>query len=593
MINHLWQSTVFAIAAGLLTVAFRKNRAAVRYWLWFSASVKFLVPFTLLTMLGGRVEKHVTRPVLPVVVAPLTQELLQVSAPFADVPFVPPQQNRDWTGAALFGAWLCGFLGVALMRLRGWRRIRAAVRSSTPLEIGELASLEAERAVKVDVRSSPGLLEPGIIGIRRPVLLLPASIADRLSPAQFQAVLAHELCHTRRRDNLTSAIHMIVEAIFWFHPLVWWIGARLVEERERACDEEVLRRGGEPRDYAEAIVSICKLYAESPLACVSGVTGANLKKRIEAIMLNRISPNLTLARKAALVTAGIVAVALPIGVGMMSTPAIRAQTSAGKPQYEVASIRRCEGPAGRGAPKSANGNPPVSPGRLNMCATPWIFINVAYLAFADGHRNPQPYPKIEGDPAWIRSEFFQINSKAEDEHASPEMVQGPMLQALLEDRFKLKVHRETREAPVYALTVAKGGPKLKPSKDGTCTPRDPSNPPQDPTSTCGTPIFGSKGPNMTWDVRRWSIGEFFTFIGGLLDRPVINKTGIMGNFDFHLEFVPDDATPGVFLPALSLDPTGGTSIFTAVQEQLGLKLESAKGPREYLVIDHVERPSEN
>jgi uncharacterized protein (TIGR03435 family) len=277
---------------------------------------------------------------------------------------------------------------------------------------------------------------------------------------------------------------------------------------------------------------------------------------------------------------------------MMSAPVIRAQTSAGKPQFEVASIRRCEAPAGRGAPKSANGNPPmVSPGRLNICATPWTLINLAYLAFADGRRNPQSYPKIDGDPAWIRSEFFQINAKAEDEHASLEMLQGPILQALLEDRFKLKVHRETREAPVYVLTVAKGGPKLKPFKDGSCNPPDPSNPPEDPKSLCGIAIPGPKGPNMTWDVRRWSVGQLSAFMGFLLYRPVIDTTGITGNFDFHLEFAPDDATPGL-LP-LDLDPTGGTSIFTAVQEQLGLKLESGKGPREYLVVDHVERPSEN
>lgn len=71
---------------------------------------------------------------------------------------------------------------------------------------------------------------------------------------------------------------MIVEATFWFHPLVWWIGARLVEERERACDEEVLSVGGEPHDYAEGILNVCKLYVESPLVCVSGITGSNLKK---------------------------------------------------------------------------------------------------------------------------------------------------------------------------------------------------------------------------------------------------------------------------------------------------------------------------
>ena len=88
-----------------------------------------------------------------------------------------------------------------------------------------------------------------------------------------------------------------MEAVFWFHPLVWWIGARLVEERERACDEGVLTLGNEPRTYADAILSVCKLYVESPLVCVSGVTGADLKKRIEAIMMNRIGQGLTRAKR--------------------------------------------------------------------------------------------------------------------------------------------------------------------------------------------------------------------------------------------------------------------------------------------------------
>ena len=160
------------------------------------------------------------------------------------------------------------------MRLRGWLRIRAAVRSSTPMDI----------PFPVEVRSSPALLEPGVVGFFRPILLCPAGIVERLTPSQLQAVLAHELCHIQRRDNLTAAIHMMVEAVFWFHPLVWWISARLMEERERACDEEVLELGSEPQVYAESILKTCEFCVESPLACVSGVTGADLKKRIVRIM---------------------------------------------------------------------------------------------------------------------------------------------------------------------------------------------------------------------------------------------------------------------------------------------------------------------
>lgn len=110
---------------------------------------------------------------------------------------------------------------------------------------------------------------------------------------------------------------MAVEALFWFYPLVWWLGARLMEERERACDEDVLRMGSEPKVYAEGILKICELYLASPLPCVAGVTGANLKKRIEAIMENRTILSLTLAKKAALAVAGMAVLAAPIVIGII------------------------------------------------------------------------------------------------------------------------------------------------------------------------------------------------------------------------------------------------------------------------------------
>jgi hypothetical protein len=314
---------------------------------------------------------------------------------------------------------------------------------------------------------------------RRPVLLLPTGITDRLTPAQLEAIVAHEMCHVRRRDNLATAIHMGVEALFWFHPLVWWLGARLTEERERACDEEVLLMGSEPQVYAESILKICELYLESPLPCVSGVTGANLRKRIEGIMTNRIAVRLSLAKKVALAAAGIAALGLPVVTGLMSTAA-RAQSASphpapgGFPKFEVVSIKPCKPGVTKG------GGPPVfgagsSPGRLRIRCGILAdidntgMIQVAYNRYAGGYLNSFRMVPIEGGPDWIHTERFEIDATS-DGHPTLLMMQGPMMQTVLEDRFKLKIHRETRQGPVYELALGKGSPKLKPFQEGSCTP---------------------------------------------------------------------------------------------------------------------------
>ncbi len=727
MTNHLWQSTLFAVMAGLLTLAFRRNRAQVRYWLWFSASIKFFIPLSLLMSLGSLLEP----PAQPIATPAVSLAIEQVAEPFPEtVSFAPtPPGTRNWIPPTIFALWLCGFAAIALIRFRGWLRIRAAVRASIPMDV----------APSLQVRASPGLLEPGVVGFLRPILLVPEGIADRLTPCQLEAVLAHELCHIRRRDNLTSAIHMIVEAIFWFHPLVWWIGARLVEERERACDEGVLSLGNEPQVYAEAILNVCKLYVESPLACVSGVTGADLKKRIEAIMTNRIVFRLNFAKKVALAVAGIAALAAPVVIGVMNAPHLSAQSppplvapivsdpptkndaptetdspiepppapqtaepqpepseqnapgpldpktyligpgdvlsiavfhqseltrtetvrADGKlrmpligdlqaegltpvrfgeqlkaalatyivnpdvtvtvtqvnsklPVFEVASIKLCEGGdlGGRGAGRGggAGGGPAASPDRLTMNCQPLRnLIRAAYVTFVDGHLAPPGgRPPIEGGPSWVDSDRYQITAKAEGTPGQ-NMMRGPMLRALLEDRFKLKIRRETREVPVYNLTVAKNGPKLQPSPEGSCVAFGTFDPAKDLPSGqklptfCGGRMISRGRPVLTWQVPGGTLEDLARALGNDLDRIVINTSGLTGKFDFRMEFAPDETTTGLnslqtadgpLIPPAT-DPARGPSIFTAIQEQLGLKLESAKGPREFLVIDRAEKPSGN
>jgi uncharacterized protein (TIGR03435 family) len=294
------------------------------------------------------------------------------------------------------------------------------------------------------------------------------------------------------------------------------------------------------------------------------------------------------AKEIVLAAAGA-ALTLSIAVATIYAPAMRAQSApAATPKFAVASIRPCGDPGLHGRGGGA------SPARLELeCQTAAELIREAYVVFADGRQaNPSGFAvPISGGPAWINSDGYRISATVEG-NPSRVIMRGQMLQALLEDRFKLRLHRETREFPVYALTVAKGGPKLQPLKQGSCLPRDYTKPGvegfRDETGQrlC-TILVGLTGVS-----GQMSLDDLSKTLSAGLDRPVINRTGIIGTFDLRLEFVRDQTTAGL-LPGIATDPADGTSIFTAIQEQLGLKLESTKGPGELLVIDGVERPSEN
>jgi bla regulator protein BlaR1 len=197
-------------------------------------------------------------------------------------------------------------------------------------ELAILRRLEREHDVRrpVALVLSDAPMEPGVFGILNPRLLWPRGITERLDDRQMAAIIAHELSHVRRHDNLVALVHMVVQAVFWFHPLVWWIGARLVDERERACDEDVIRLGSEPEVYAASILKTCQFFIESPLACVSGVTGADLKQRIETIMTGHGADALSAAKRFVLAFAAVVAIAGPLAIGVLNAPRLRAQPSA-------------------------------------------------------------------------------------------------------------------------------------------------------------------------------------------------------------------------------------------------------------------------
>ena len=335
MANHLWQSTLFAAAAALLTLVLRHNPAGVRHWVWMAASLKFLVPFSWFVALGNHLAWR--SPVTATTTA-LYYTVEEISRPFTQSMMAPAKgalpsaSSTHLLPLVLIAIWLGGFLAVLCGWCVRWRRISAEVHRATLLvqgrEFDALLRMQPDAGITrlVELRLSQSTLEPGIFGIVRPVLLWPEGISQQLDDSQLQAVIAHELWHVRRRDNLAAVFHMLVEAIFWFHPLVWWVGARLIDERERACDEEVLASGSERQTYAESILKVCEFCVGSPLACVSGVTGADLKKRMVHIMSEHVVRRLDFTRRLLLSAVAVAVIAAPIAFGLLHATPSRAQS---------------------------------------------------------------------------------------------------------------------------------------------------------------------------------------------------------------------------------------------------------------------------
>jgi len=225
----------------------------------------------------------------------------------------------------------------------------------------------------------------------------------------------------------------------------------------------------------------------------------------------------------------------------------------------------------------------------------------ALIASAYLNQFPPKGERIFGGPGWIDTEYFDIEAKAEGNPSREE--ESLMVQSLLEGRFKLVVHHETRQLPIYALVLSKAGktgPQLTMhSDDAKCTdpaagPPPPPRPGETLPAFCGGFFMIPGAGALRESGNRVTMDMMVQFLSQSVDRTVVDRTGLGGVFDFTLEFAPElgpGSQPGA--TASASDPSAPPSIFTALQEQLGLKLESQKGPVDVLVIDHVEQPSEN
>jgi len=305
-------------------------------------------------------------------------------------------------------------------------------------------------------------------------------------------------------------------------------------------------------------------------------------------MTERIARTLDFRRRLLLSAAGLGAVAVPVVFGVLLATQSRAEFQASNtttvPVYEVASIRPRK--FGSGGMIIWDFRPD---GFTAKNITLQMLIRMAY--------GVEDY-QISGAPKWLNAETYNVEAKLDGTVADKlrkltfdqrSVEQQPMLQALLVDRFQLTLHRESKELPAYVLVIAKGGPKVQEAKPGDTYPngmKDLEGHGHGDIMHFGRGLLTGQGVPIAFLVRMLSQQQ--------LGRPVLDKTGLKGNYDFTLQWTPDEnRTPTVGQQGTDDTPPPGPSIFTAIQEQLGLRLEPQKGPVEVLVIDHVERPSEN
>ncbi len=594
LMAHLWQSTLVAGVVWLMTLALRGNRARVRYWLWKAASVKFLVPFSWLVSLGAQFEWRSAPAIAQPAATFAMEEILAPPVVIASVSAPATDPAAMWPGM-LAAFWVVGFVVVLFWWWRQWGPVRTALRQARRVELGS-----AYDTAGLIVMSSPSTLEPGVVGIWRPILLLPDGLADRLTAAQLGALIAHERCHVRCHDNLAAAIHMLVEAIFWFHPLVWWIERRMIDERERACDEAVLGAGNDPDEYVAGILTVCRFTLRAPLACVAGVSGAELRTRIESIVRMELGKRMTITRRVAVALVAAVLPGVPLVAGLVRTPVVVAaqgpkpqQTNSGQTtgtlRFDVASIKRNKGDGQTVLVRAPRFLPGGSFEAVNV--TLGSVIRLAY-----GLQDFQ----IVGGPKWLDSDRFDIQARGPQGATESE---GPRrLQSLLAERFALTVHKETRDHPVYALVLARAdkslGPRLRRSQiDPKKLQEQDANLLRENPATfkpleCGLAAgrrLGDCGSTLATLATRFPI-----YVG----RMVIDRTGLTGLYQYDLRFgdrpIPG-AGPGGGFPASITQPADpdAPSLFTALEEQLGLKLVPQTGRVEVLVIDRVEPPKPN
>ena len=294
--DHLWQATLFGVVVLLASLMLKRAPARSRHFLWLLATAKFIVPTAVLVFLTQSIgldsvwiwltnPDHETNTLLRGLTDPATALVHSYELT------VVADGAHNELYCALTVVWLAGCAVLLAVWRRGRSKCHQALAQSKSVVDGRewLAFTRAKSLLgvrrPVQLMLSPQPVEPGVINLWKPIILLPDSIAEHLDDDELLAIMLHELVHVQRRDNLVGRLHLALAGLFWFHPLVWLISRKLFNEREQACDEKVLETYSTPETYAAGILKVVRFSFGWKVVGFTGAgSGSNLRRRIDNIM---------------------------------------------------------------------------------------------------------------------------------------------------------------------------------------------------------------------------------------------------------------------------------------------------------------------
>ena len=573
LVTFVWQGTLVGVALQLTLWAARRRSPQFRYALSAAALVALMALPMVTTMMrydrgDDRHAASVTASQVSVIGQDDVQRIVDVNLRR------PPSWSLATLQPWILPMWSFGVVLLSLRLVAGGMAVRALRRSASRADdllrqrVADLASRMGIRR-RVEPVTSIRSESPGVIGWLRPLILLPPATVMGLTTTQLDAVLAHELAHIRRHDYAVNIVQMIAETLLFYHPAVWWVSKQLRTERELCCDDEAVRVCGDRAAYARALVTMARLQTPG---MAMGANGGSLPDRVQ-----RLLGLATDTQRSAAFSGIVIAVAL-FAITLASVDA--QQTRA---RFEVASVKFA-------APEDRPGWIAFLPGGLvRGTAVP--------LQFVIARAYDVPWKQLEGDSELLNLRYT-IQARA-DVHALP--AQGfsieatirahspmlrEMLQSLLAERFRLAIHIEKRDSPIYALVISPKGHRLTPAARN-CGPTT-----VDEAVNGGGPCGPQGGgPARGYRLRNAELSDLADGLSVFLDRTVVDRTGLSGHFDIDVPPWSTGRPPRPDSDEPQPDPDG-PSIF-AVLQQFGLRLEPSRAPIDYYVVDHVERPTEN